>query len=112
MATRLPGQRAPGEEDVDGWCTREATMLLERTPHPNIPRVFQVGRWPHPESGFLYTVMEYVDGWRFHDWRYEKHPTAAQLVEVLLPLSGYVGVPLIREAMLTAKEVFAEVKKG
>lgn len=86
MATRLPGQRAPGEEDVDGWCTREATMLLERTPHPNIPRVFQVGRWPHPESGFLYTVMEYVDGWRFHDWRYEKHPTAAQLVEVLRPL--------------------------
>ena len=31
---------------------------------------------------------------------------------MLLHLSGYVGVPLIREAMLTAKEVFAEVKKG
>jgi 4-carboxymuconolactone decarboxylase len=31
-----------------------------------------------------------------------------ELIEVLLLLSGYVGVPLIREAMLTAKEVFAE----
>jgi hypothetical protein len=31
---------------------------------------------------------------------------------VLLHLSGYVGVPLIREAMLMAKEVFAEVRKG
>jgi len=38
--------------------------------------------------------------------------TEDELVEVLLHLSGYVGVPLIREAMLTAKEVFAEVKKG
>ena len=34
-----------------------------------------------------------------------------ELVEVLLHLSGYVGVPLIREAMLTAKEVFTEMRK-
>src|SRR5207245_9607090 len=34
-----------------------------------------------------------------------------ELIEVLLHLSGYVGVPLIREAMLTAKEVFTELKK-
>ncbi len=34
--------------------------------------------------------------------------TEDELVEVLLHLSGYVGVPLIREALLTAKEVFAE----
>src|SRR5262252_10695151 len=34
-----------------------------------------------------------------------------ELIEVLLHLSGYVGVPLIREAMLTAKEVFADMKK-
>lgn len=33
-----------------------------------------------------------------------------ELIEVLLLLSGYVGVPLIREAMLTAKEVFAEMR--
>ena len=38
--------------------------------------------------------------------------TEDELIEVLLHLSGYVGVPLIREAMLTGKEVFAEVKKG
>ncbi len=33
-----------------------------------------------------------------------------ELVEVLLHLSGYVGVPLIREAMLVAKSVFADVR--
>jgi 4-carboxymuconolactone decarboxylase len=37
--------------------------------------------------------------------------TEDELIEVLLHLSGYVGVPLIREAMLTAKEVFADMRK-
>ena len=41
-----------------------------------------------------------------------RHRRPDELVEVLLHLSGYVGVPLIREAILTAKEVFAEVKKA
>jgi 4-carboxymuconolactone decarboxylase len=36
--------------------------------------------------------------------------TEDELIEVLLHLSGYVGVPLIREAMLTAKETFAEMR--
>ena len=36
--------------------------------------------------------------------------TEDELVEVLLHLSGYVGVPLIREALLTAKDVFAELR--
>src|SRR5574341_2664893 len=35
--------------------------------------------------------------------------TEDELVEVLLHLSGYVGVPIIREALLTAKNVFIEV---
>jgi 4-carboxymuconolactone decarboxylase len=35
--------------------------------------------------------------------------TKDELTEVLLQLGGYVGVPIIREAMLTAKEVFAEM---
>ena len=37
--------------------------------------------------------------------------TEDELVEVLLHLLGYVGAPLIREALLTAKEVFAELRK-
>ena len=38
--------------------------------------------------------------------------TEDELVETLLHLSGYVGVPVVREALLTAKEVFAEVRAG
>ena len=37
--------------------------------------------------------------------------TEEQLTETLLHMSGYVGVPVIRESLLTAKEVFAELKK-
>jgi 4-carboxymuconolactone decarboxylase len=36
--------------------------------------------------------------------------TEAELTEVLLHLTGYVGVPIIREAMLTAAKVFKDVK--
>ena len=36
--------------------------------------------------------------------------TEDQLVEVLLHLTGYVGVPMIREAMLVASKTFAQVK--
>jgi 4-carboxymuconolactone decarboxylase len=36
--------------------------------------------------------------------------TEDQLVEVLLHLTGYVGVPIIREAMLVASKVFTAVK--
>lgn len=33
-----------------------------------------------------------------------------ELVEVLLHLSGYVGAPAVREAMLTAAETFTELR--
>ena len=36
--------------------------------------------------------------------------TEDELVEALLHLSGYVGVPLIRESLLVAKETFAEMR--
>jgi 4-carboxymuconolactone decarboxylase len=37
--------------------------------------------------------------------------TEDELTEVLIHLSGYVGVPLIREAMLSASEVFKAVRE-
>jgi 4-carboxymuconolactone decarboxylase len=36
--------------------------------------------------------------------------TEEELTEVLLHMSGYVGVPIIRESMLVAKKVFAEMR--
>jgi len=39
-----------------------------------------------------------------HGW------TEDELVEAILHLLGYVGAPLVREALLVAKETFAEVR--
>jgi 4-carboxymuconolactone decarboxylase len=41
---------------------------------------------------------------RNHGW------TEDELVESLLHLLGYVGAPLVREALIAAKEVFAEMR--
>jgi 4-carboxymuconolactone decarboxylase len=38
--------------------------------------------------------------------------TEDELTEVLLHLLGYVGAPLVREALLTATEVYKEVRAG
>lgn len=49
-----------------------------------------------PELG-LHLRMALRQGW-----------TEEELTEVLLHLSGYVGVPIIRESMMVASRVFAE----
>ncbi|MBS0243184.1 MAG: carboxymuconolactone decarboxylase family protein [Proteobacteria bacterium] len=37
--------------------------------------------------------------------------TEDELIEVMLHMSGYIGVPLIREAIYCAKDVFADERK-
>ena len=41
---------------------------------------------------------------RNHGWSED------ELAEAILHLTGYVGAPLVREALLTAREVFAEMR--
>ena len=40
-----------------------------------------------------------------HGW------TEDELAEAIVDLTGYVGAPLVREALLTATEVFAELRE-
>ncbi len=54
------------------------------------------GRYPELDIHLRFALKE---GW-----------TEDELTEVLLHLIGYVGLPVIREAMLVASKVFAEVK--
>ena len=53
----------------------------------------------HPELA-IHLRMALRHGW-----------TEEELTEVLLHMSGYVGVPIIRESLLVARDVFAEVRK-
>ena len=54
------------------------------------------GRYPELDIHLRFALKQ---GW-----------TEDELTEVLLHLTGYVGVPIIREAMLVASEVFSKVK--
>lgn len=44
------------------------------------------------------------------DGDHESPRTEDELVEALLHLMGYLGAPLVREALLTAKDVFADLR--
>ena len=54
-------------------------------------------RWPELP---LHLRMARRQGW-----------TEEELTEVLMHLSGYIGLPAVREGMLIAKETFAEMRK-
>jgi 4-carboxymuconolactone decarboxylase len=54
------------------------------------------GRYPELDIHLRFALKQ---GW-----------TEDELTEVLLHLTGYVGVPIIRDGMLVASKVFAEVK--
>lgn len=54
------------------------------------------GRWPELK---IHLRMARRQGW-----------TEDELSEALLHLSGYVGLPLVREAMLIARETFTELR--
>ncbi|MFP2913173.1 serine/threonine-protein kinase, partial [Pyxidicoccus sp. 3LFB2] len=82
MALRPAGPHAAEEEDVNGRLAHEVAALLACAPHPNLPRVHAVDRWPEPPAGYLYFVTDYVDGETFHEWRWRVKPTAAHLLSV------------------------------
>jgi len=54
------------------------------------------GRYPELDIHLRFALRQ---GW-----------TEDELKETMLHVSGYVGVPLVREAMLVAKETFADVR--
>ena len=54
------------------------------------------GRYPELEIHLRFALRQ---GW-----------TEKELTETMIHVSGYVGVPLVREAIFIAKKVFAEVR--
>ncbi|WP_237078247.1 serine/threonine protein kinase [Myxococcus xanthus] len=82
MALRPAGLHAAEEEDINGRLAHEVAALLACAPHPNLPALHAVDRWPEPPDGYLYFVTDYIDGETFHEWRWRVKPTAAHLLTV------------------------------
>ncbi|WP_224371454.1 serine/threonine protein kinase [Hyalangium versicolor] len=74
----------PGSEDLnltDARTRRElACLLLIR--HPNVVRVWAHGRWPHPLTGHLYFVMDYVEGTTLLEWVKKTRPPLRQVLRL------------------------------
>lgn len=77
------------------WA-RPGLDLKTRSLIPIISDVAQA-RWPELE---LHLRIARRQGW-----------TEEELGEAILHLAGYIGLPAVREGLLTAKEVFAELRK-
>ncbi|MBZ4420941.1 serine/threonine-protein kinase [Myxococcus sp. RHSTA-1-4] len=67
----------------DERAEREVHLLMTRGIHPNVVRLHASGRWPHPRTGYLYFVMDWVPGPALHTWVETVNPTARQLAETL-----------------------------
>lgn len=64
----------------DARAAREM-ILLRGAEHPNIVRVLDWGYWPN-DSGYLFLVMEQVQGLALHTWAEEANPSLRELVRV------------------------------
>ncbi|MBZ4421762.1 serine/threonine-protein kinase [Myxococcus sp. RHSTA-1-4] len=69
----------PGDERAE----REVQLLMSKAMHPNVVRLHATGRWPHPQTGYLYFVMDWVPGLALHTWVETVNPTFRQLAEVV-----------------------------
>jgi serine/threonine-protein kinase len=77
-------EEALEERQVDGRMCHEGAILLANTSLPGLPHLREVGRWPHPITGYLYIITDHVLGEPFHDWRERTKPTVAQFVDVFI----------------------------
>ncbi|WP_146209528.1 serine/threonine-protein kinase [Vitiosangium sp. GDMCC 1.1324] len=78
-----PGRSPWGELELD---------ILRHLQHPNVVRVLGYGRWPDPEQGFFYIVMEFVEGLTLEAHALEHNPSARQAATLLLKAARALGV--------------------
>ncbi|HEX8822133.1 MAG TPA: serine/threonine-protein kinase [Archangium sp.] len=74
---------------ADARAEREATCL-RLVKHPNIVRIHDEGRWPHPETGYHYFVMDLVEGVSLADWPKRTRITAWRVARLFLKLARAV----------------------
>jgi serine/threonine-protein kinase len=71
--------RQPRDERV----ARAIALLMTQAVHPHVVRLRAYGRWPHPETGSLYFVMDWVPGLPLHTWAEAHHGSIRSVVEKL-----------------------------
>ncbi|NMO13915.1 protein kinase [Pyxidicoccus fallax] len=72
------------EKKTHARVVQELAILLTLS-HPNIvsPRGFG-----YAETGNVFLVLDYVDGWTLGEWKERKHPTAHEILSVFVKLAS------------------------
>ena len=68
---------------LEGWGQREIN-ILRHLAHPNVVGFHGYDRWPVPVFGYLYFVMDFVEGRTLEDWALDENPSARWVARVLL----------------------------
>ncbi|WP_160174523.1 serine/threonine protein kinase [Archangium violaceum] len=66
--------------------------ILRHLEHPNVVRVLGHGRWPYPEEGYFYLVMEYVEGRTLLRHALEHNPSARGSATLMLEAARALAV--------------------
>jgi serine/threonine-protein kinase len=76
--------------ELDAWGLTEVS-ILQKFKHPNIVRVLGYDRWPDPDLGYFYIVMEWVDGLTLEQYALTENPGARQCAGLMLTLARTLG---------------------
>ncbi|RKG62757.1 serine/threonine protein kinase [Corallococcus sp. AB011P] len=85
IAMHRPG--SGDAEQADARLMREVGCLVHLR-HPNIVGIHAYGRWPDIDTGWLYVILKYVEGFTLAEWVERMHPTAQEVVRVFEKLAG------------------------
>lgn len=72
------------EKKTHARVLRELAILLTLS-HPNIVSPRGYG---YAETGNVFLVLDYVDGWTLAEWKERKHPTAHEILSVFVKLAS------------------------
>ncbi|QRN99302.1 protein kinase [Archangium violaceum] len=72
--------------ELTGWNRREITLML-RLQLPNVVGFRACERWPHPDLGYPYIVMDYVPGVTMDQWAQRINPTARVGMDTFLKVA-------------------------
>ncbi|AEI62611.1 serine/threonine protein kinase [Corallococcus macrosporus] len=91
FAMKLAMHRASSgdAEQADARLKRELGCLVHLE-HANIIASRAHGRWPDLVTGWLYVVLDLVEGYTLAEWVERTHPTAREVVRVFGKLAGAV----------------------
>ncbi len=78
-------ERSLDPRQVDARANREVACL-QQLKHPNIIRMRAHGRWPDPSEGYLFIVLDYVDGFTLAQWSEQTGPTPREYAVLFLKL--------------------------